>query len=125
MKKGAMNMLVRIIAAAITIEGVFFLLKPDLIKRLLSFWKEGTKIYFGALIALTIGILFIFNSQTCAIPAVVLVFGFLSLLKGIALMFAQKAMLRLNDRIMNWTEARLRLISIFAIMIGMLLYVSS
>lgn len=120
-----MNMLVRIIAAAITIEGVFFLLKPDLIKQVLKFWKQGTKLYFGALGALIIGILFILNAKTCAIPIIVLFFGGISLIKGVALIFAQKHMLRLNDKIISYSGVQLRFISLAAIIIGVLLYVSS
>lgn|GEM_PF-2157724 len=77
--------LVKLIGVAVFAMGVIFLMKPDQIKKWLKFWMEADHLYMGSLLSILIGIVFLIAAVRCNIAWVVIVFGIISLIKGLLL----------------------------------------
>ncbi|MBN2484062.1 MAG: hypothetical protein JXD21_07680 [Candidatus Omnitrophica bacterium] len=119
-----MTIMIQLLAISLVIEGSLFLVKPQLIRSILEFWKQGTKFYFGALGALLFGIIFILNIQNAALPIVMVIFGIISLLKGTAIIFARKPILSFSERIIPNKPFSSRMLALGMIAIGILLFYS-
>src|SRR3989338_11083129 len=77
--------LVKLVGMVIPAWGVIFLMKPDQIKKTLRFWIEENHLYLGALLNILIGIIFLITAPRCDITWIVVIFGILSLVKGLLL----------------------------------------
>lgn len=80
-----MVILVKSIGMAVLALGIIFFLKPEKIKQWLRFWIAENHLYLGGLLNVLIGIVFLIAASRCEIPWVVVIFGLLSLGKGILL----------------------------------------
>lgn len=66
--------------------GVAYLLRPEIIKGLMRFFKKGNRIYFAGLLRFVLAVVFLFAATECRIPAVIGALGIIFLLSG-ALIF--------------------------------------
>ena len=105
--------------------GVAYLIKPNIIKQYMAFWKIGKRLYLGGALALLIGIIFLFAAAQCRWRGIIVAFGILSVAKGIWLLVIsqEKAI-----SILDWWAKRpitfLRVHAIFAVALGVLLIYS-
>jgi len=81
-----MLILIRLLAIAIVVMGVIFLLNPKALKSYAGFWKQGKRLYVGAVINILFAIIFLSSASQCRISGVMLVMGIMSLIKGIYLL---------------------------------------
>ncbi|MDP8229882.1 MAG: hypothetical protein P9L93_02135 [Candidatus Gorgyraea atricola] len=80
-----MLILIRLLAIVIVVMGVIFLLNPKALKSYAAFWKQGKRLYVGAVINILFAVIFLSSASQCRISGVILVMGIMSLLKGIYL----------------------------------------
>jgi hypothetical protein len=95
--------LLRIIGAVVIAIGITVMVKPDVMLKMLSFWKRGKNIYLAAAIRLIFGILFIYASPLCRLNIMVALLGSLMIAGGvIVIMLGPKRM----ETIFAWWEKR-------------------
>lgn len=116
---------VKFLGIFIVVVGVAFFVNPGLIKRYMSFWKDGKRLYLGAALAFLIGIVFLLGAWQCRWRGFITVFGILSLIKAACLfIFGQEK----PASFMDWWAKRpitfLRVYALFAVTIGILLIYS-
>lgn len=106
--------------------GVAYFVNPNIIKRYAAFWKSRKRLYLGAALALIIGIMFLLAASQCRWRGFVVVFGILSVAKGIWLFVisTEKAI-----SILDWWAKRpitfFRVYAVFAVTLGVLLIYSA
>jgi uncharacterized protein YjeT (DUF2065 family) len=121
-----MMMLVKFIGIFITAMGIAILFNPKVAKRMMAFWRQGKNIYIGGLIRLALGGVLVYCSSYAKLPQVLLVLGILAILGGLLIFILgpnkSKAMI---DRAQRKPDNFLRLVSLLAIVFGVLIIFSA
>ena len=114
-----MDIIVKIVGVVILIAAIVYLLKPDIAKRLLEFFKKGKRIYFLGLIRLVLAVVFLLGARECDITWVIAAFGILFLISGLSIFMLGLEKLK---AILDWYQKKsalfLRLIALIALAIG-------
>jgi len=117
-----MLILVRLLALAMMVIGVLFLIKPKMMNSYAAFWKKDKRLYIGGVINLIFGIIFLMSASQCKAPLVMIVMGLMSLVKGIMLFVIgpekAKAMISKWE---NKPVGAIRAFAVLPILIGVLL----
>ena len=117
-----MSFAVRIIAIVFILLGVLYLAKPELVKRILEFFKQGKRIYIVGVIRLILAVVFLLAAQQCNVPWAIGVFGILLLVSGVMIFIIGDQKLKAW---LQWWQKQslllLRVLSLLAIAFGLLI----
>jgi len=80
-----MNIVVRIIGIVFVVMMIVYFLKPDVMKRLMEFFKQGKRMYFAALIRFVLAIVFLLAARECNRFWVIFGFGILFLISALCI----------------------------------------
>ena len=123
-----MDIIIRSLGIVIVVVGIVYLLRPDVMKWLMGFFKQGKRIYFAGLIRLVLAVIFLLRagSPECEIRWVIAVFGILFLIGGVLIFILGPEKLR---RILDWYQKQsallLRVIAVIALAIGAVIIYSA
>jgi len=81
--------------------GIAYVLRPEIIKKLMGFFKKGKRIYVAGLIRFALAVIFLLAATQCRKPKVVGAFGILFLLSGLLIFVLGPERIR---RIFDWYE---------------------
>jgi len=87
--------------------GIAYLLRPDIIKRLMGFFKKGKRIYFAGLIRFALAIVFFVAARECIYPWIIFASGIIFLIGGLLIFMLGPEKIR---RILNWYQEQPTLI---------------
>ena len=114
-----MAVVIKIIGAAIILLGLLYIVKPQIMKSLLEFFKKGSRIYIAALLRLTLAVVFLISAAECRIRWVIIALGILMMLGGL-LIFALGP--RRISPILEWWQRQstllLRVLAVIVLAIG-------
>ncbi|MEJ2701499.1 MAG: hypothetical protein P8Z79_03555 [Sedimentisphaerales bacterium] len=79
--------------------GVAYLLRPGILKALMSFFKKGKRIYVAGLIRFALAVVFLLAATQCRRPRIIGAFGVLFLLSGLLIFVLGPDRIR---RIFDW-----------------------
>ncbi len=121
-----MIMLVKLLGIVIVILTVTFIVKPEIMKQYMAFWKDKKKLYMGGGISILLGILLLLAAPQCTLPLVVTIVGIWAVVKGI-LIFAlgPQKMISWMDTLSGKPVGILRLLVSISLAIGILLIYSA
>ncbi len=117
-----MQALIALIGIFIMLEGVLFIARPDMLKKTLSFFIEGQRLYAGGVIRLILAVLFLIIANRCAHSWLIIIFGIIFLL-GAIFIFSME-LHRLKKMLRWWLGQKvymIRLVGIAAMLIGLLI----
>ncbi len=121
-----MDIIIRSLGIVIVVVGIVYLLRPDVMKWLLEFFKQGKRIYFAGLIRLALAVIFLLGARECDITWVIVVFGILFLIGGVLIFILGPEKLR---RILDWYQKQsvllLRVLAVIALAIGAIIIYSA
>jgi uncharacterized protein YjeT (DUF2065 family) len=78
-----MNIVIRIIGTFIVCMGLVYLIKPEVIKAIISFFSKGVRLYFAALVRFALAIIFFMGAKECKTTWIIVTFGIIFLLSGL------------------------------------------
>ena len=114
-----MDIVVKIIGIVIVAMAILLLLKPDIMKHVLQFFKKGKRIYLAGLMRLVLAVVFLLAARECDLTWVIVVFGILFLISGLLVFMLGPQRLR---GMMEWFEKRsalmLRAMAVLVLAIG-------
>ena len=117
-----MKAVIWIIGALIVIEAAIIIVRPDIYKKFIKFLTRGRMLYIPAVVAVVVGIVFLIYARECSIPWIIIVFGLIAAIKGVAIFLVKGETLK---ETLNWLHERsnmtLRLLGILALAIGALI----
>ncbi len=114
--------LVKLIGMVILAAGVVSLMKPDLIKKAIRFWMAENHLYMGALLSILIGIIFLIAASRCVITWIVVIFGVLSMAKGLLLfILGRPKIISLLEDFIKKPAKTLRGLAMIACVLGIIL----
>jgi uncharacterized protein YjeT (DUF2065 family) len=106
--------------------GIVYLLKPDILKMLMSFFKKGKRIYIAGLVRFALAVVFLLAATACRQPTIIGAFGVLFLLSGLLIFVLGPEMIR---RIFDWYEEQptlvFRIIASVVIAVGAIVIFSA
>lgn len=121
-----MDIVIEIIGIAIVCIAIVYLLKPDVMKRLMEFFKQGKRIYFAGLIRFALAIVFLLSARECKRFWVIFAFGILFIIGGLLIFILGPEKIRV---MINWYQKQsallLRVIAVIALAIGAVIIYSA
>jgi uncharacterized protein YjeT (DUF2065 family) len=121
-----MDTVVKIIGIVFVCAGIVYLLKPDILKRMLEFFEQGKRIYFAGLIRFVLAIVFLLAARECDITWLIFLFGILFLISGLLVFLLGPKRLR---PIFEWWQKRppllVRILSLLVVAFGVLIIYSA
>ena len=121
-----MKIVIQILGILIGAVGIVYLLKPDIMKHLIEFFKQGKRIYFAGVIRLALAVIFFLGARECDITWVIVVFGILFLIGGLLIFILGPEKIR---RILDWYQKQsvlfLRVLAVIALAIGAIIIYSA
>ena len=121
-----MNMLVKLLGVVIVILTVSFIVKPELIKQYMAFWKDKKRLNMGGGISILLGILLLLAASQCTLPLVVTIGGIWAFIKGILIfVLGPQKMISWMDTLASKPVGVLRLLISISLAVGILLIYSA
>jgi len=121
-----MNIVIQSLGIFIVVVGIVYLLKPEVMKWLIEFFKQGKRIYIAGLIRLALAVIFLLGARECKYFWVILAFGILFLIGGLLIFILGPEKIR---RIFGWWEKQsvllLRVMALIALAIGAIIIFSA
>jgi uncharacterized protein YjeT (DUF2065 family) len=109
-----------------TLMGIAYLLKPDIIKRLMGFFKKGKRIYFAGLIRLALAIVFFVAARECRYFWIIFASGIIFLTGGLLIFLLGPEKIR---RILDWYQDQpvliFRIIALIVLAFGIIIILSA
>lgn len=121
-----MDIIIRSLGIVIVVVGIVYLLRPDVMKWLIEFFKQGKRIYLAGLIRLALAVIFLLGARECKHFWVIFAFGILFLIGGLLIFILGPEKLR---RILDWYQKQsallLRVIAVIVLAIGAIIIYSA
>lgn len=117
-----MILLIKLIAIAIAGMGLWVLLNPEAMRRMLAFWGEGNRLYLAGVIRIFFAAILLGGASQCRSSGVVIVLGVLFLIGGISIFVLKPE--KLKSILRWWYERPLwfcRLLALLPLGIALLL----
>jgi len=121
-----MNIVIKILGIFFVLIGIVFLLRPDVMKRLMEFIKKGKRIYFAGVIRFVLAIVFLLGASECYQKLVIAAFGILFLMSGLLIFILGPEKIR---RMLDWYQKQpillLRVMAVIVLAFGAIIVYSA
>ena len=106
--------------------GIAYLLRPDIIKKLMGFFKKGKRIYFAGLIRFALAVVFFVAARECRYPWIIFASGIIFLISGLLIFMLGPEKIR---RILDWYQDQpaliFRIIALVVLIFGVIIILSA
>ncbi len=114
-----MQTVIQIIGIAMFLAGILFLVKPQIIKQIITFLQKGYRIYFVGMLRIALAIVFLLGARHCGMTRVIVVLAILFLLSGLSIFMLGSGKIH---RILQWYLRQpsffLRILSLIPLILG-------
>ena len=121
-----MDIIIKIIGIVFVIMAIVCLLKPDVMKQIMEFFKNGKRIYIAGLVRLILAVVFLLSARECRQFWVIFVFGILFLISGLLVFMIGAEKLR---PMLGWFQNKsalfLRVMAVIILAIGAVIIYSA
>ena len=107
---------IKIIGIIIVLIGILFLLKPDVMKKLMGFMKKGRRIYLAGILRFALSVIFLLGAGECYYKWIIAAFGIIFLISGLLIFTLGPEKIR---RMLDWYQNQP--IMIFRVIAGIVL----
>jgi len=114
-----MDIVVKVIGIVFIFMAIVYFLKPDIMKRLMEFFKQGKRIYIAGVIRFVLAIVFLLAANQCERTWVIIVFGILFMISGLLVFtLGTKRLKSMLDWWQKQSVLLLRVIALITLAIG-------
>ena len=121
-----MDVVVKIIGIVFIFMTSVYFLKPDVMKRIIEFFKQGRRMYFAGLIRFALAIVFLVGARECKRFWVIFAFGILFIISGLLVFIIPLEKIKAY---IGWWQKKpallLRLMALIALAIGAVIIYSA
>ena len=121
-----MNIVIKSLGIAFVVLGIVYLLRPDVMKWLMEFFKQGKRLYFAGLIRFALAIVFLVGARECKRFWVIFAFGILFIIGGLLIFILGPEKLRY---VIEWYQKQsvllLRVLALILLAIGAIIIYSA
>jgi uncharacterized protein YjeT (DUF2065 family) len=106
--------------------GIAYLLRPNIIKKLMGFFKKGKRIYFAGLIRFALAIVFFVGARECRYFWIIFASGIIFLIGGLLIfMLGPEKIRRILDWYQNQPTLIFRVIALIVLVFGAIIIFSA
>ena len=106
--------------------GIVYLLRPNIIKELMGFFKKGKRIYFAGLIRFALAVVFFVAARECRYFWIIFASGIIFLISGLLIfMLGPEKIRRILDWYQNQPVLIFRIIALVVFVFGVLIIFSA
>lgn len=117
---------VKLFGRIILIFGIVILVKPQILRAYLLFWRQDKWLKIGGIISMLFGIIFLIAAPQCLLVWLIAILGIWSIIKGLLLLVINKEKIfTYIDWWQNKSLLTLRLLGLFIIAFGLLIIYSA
>jgi drug/metabolite transporter superfamily protein YnfA len=114
--------LIKILGVAMMLVAVMYLSKPDFMKSVMQFFRQGWRMYFAAAIRLVLAVIFLLAAGQCRHPRIVAAFGIIFLISAVIIFIISAEKTRaVLDGLIRQPPFVLRIIALVPLAVGALL----
>ncbi|MFC1677396.1 DUF2065 family protein [Planctomycetota bacterium] len=117
-----MNLAIKIIGGCIAFMGILYLIKPDIMKKVIEFFKKGKRVYLAAILRFALAITFLVGATQCRIPWGIIAFGIVFIISGLLIFMLRAEKIK---GILDWYSKQpnliLRFLGLIVSAIGLLI----
>lgn len=117
-----MSVVIKAIGTVIVCMGLFYLIRPDILRKIMKFFSGGSRLYFAALLRFGLAILFFLGARECDMTWVIVAFGVIFLISGLLIFMLG---LKRAKEIIRWYLAQqdfiFRILSIIVLVVGLII----
>ncbi|MHC4159653.1 MAG: hypothetical protein ACYSSO_11320 [Planctomycetota bacterium] len=121
-----MDTVVKIVGIVFVFVGILYLIKPNVLKSIMEFFKQGKRMYFAGLIRFALAIVFLLAARECDITWVIAAFGILFIISGLLIFILGLERLR---AMLDWWQKQsfllLRIIALITLVFGAVIVYSA
>ncbi|MCH7556457.1 MAG: DUF2065 family protein [Planctomycetes bacterium] len=121
-----MDIVIQSLGIVFAVVGIVYLLKPNVMKWLMEFFKQGKRIYFSGVIRFVLAIVFFVGARECKHPWVIFAFGILFIIGGFLIFILKSEKIR---RMLDWYQKQpvllLRVIAVITLAVGTIIIYSA
>ncbi|MFH1370058.1 MAG: hypothetical protein ABII09_02050 [Planctomycetota bacterium] len=117
-----MNTVIKAIGTFIAGMGLVYLIRPDVIRKIMQFFSKGSRLYLAAVARFVLAIVFFLGARECKVTWLIVTFGVIFLMSGLLIF-----MLGLEKArgIINWyleqTNLIFRFLAIIVLGVGLII----
>jgi len=117
---------IRLVGVICVAVGILYMLRPDIPRRLMEFFKKGSRMYLVGVIRFALAVVFLVGAEHCRHKWVIVGFGIVFLISGLLVFMLGAKRLR---AIIDWLGKRsallLRGLGVIALAIGAIICYSA
>ncbi len=121
-----MDTVIQSLGIVFVLIGIVYLLRPDVIKWLMEFFKQGKRMYFAGLIRFVLAIVFFVGARECKYPWAIFAFGIIFITGGLLIFILRPEKIR---QILDWYQKQpvliFRAIAVIVLAFGALVIYSA
>lgn len=121
-----MDIVIQSLGILFALVGIVYLLRPDVMKWLMEFFKQGKRIYFVGVIRFALAVVFLIGARECKHFWVIFVFGILFIIGGLLIFILGSEK---TKRMIEWWQKRsvvlLRVMAVITLAIGAVIIYSA
>ncbi len=121
-----MDIVIQSLGIVFVLVGIVYLLRPDVMKWLMEFFKQGKRMYFAGLIRFALAIVFLVGARECKRFWVIFAFGILFIISGLLVFIIPLEKIKAY---IGWWQKKspllLRLMALIALAIGAIIIYSA
>lgn len=114
--------IIKAIGIIFIVIAIVYLLKPEVAKRLMEFFKQGKRMYIAALIRFVLAVVFLLAARECSVTWLIAALGILFFISGLLVFILGTERVRAY---INWWQKQslllLRLMALIALAFGVLI----
>jgi len=114
-----MDIIIKALGIVFIGMGIVYILKPEILKNLMLFFKKGRRLYFSGLLRFALAVIFLLGARECDITWLITAFGVIFLLSGLLVFTLGLEKLK---TIIDWYQTQpillLRVIALIALVVG-------
>ena len=121
-----MDIVIKSLGIVFVLIGIVYLLRPDVMKWLMEFFKQGKRIYFAGLIRFALAVVFLLGARECKRFWVIFAFGILFIIGGLLIFILGPEKIK---SIIDWWQKQsillLRVIALITLAVGAIIIYSA
>ena len=121
-----MVIVIKSLGIVFALVGIVYLLRPDIMKWLMEFFKQGKRIYFAGLIRFALAVVFLVGARECKRFWVIFALGLLFIISGMLVFIIPLEKIKAY---ISWWQKKspliLRIMALIALAVGAIIIYSA
>ncbi len=117
-----MNTVVKIIGTCFVCIGFGYLLRPEILRGIMAFFRKGVRLYLAAFVRFALAVVFLLAASKCEMPWVITAFAVLFLISGLLIVaLGLKRVKGILDWYLEQPIFLLRILAVITMAVGLII----